>query len=177
MESHKQKTEWLIKSGDILEVSADALICSANVHLNMSGGVNGAILVKHGDQMQHELRKHLSDRAISSVPPGSVVPTNPCGTPFRIVFHTVAIDLFYETSHELIVSTLDNALKMCVENRFETVALTAVGTGYGRFSIADFAKVVMELQSKNYPGLKTVTVAIQNESKAEELSYYLNNGQ
>ena len=37
-----------IKSGDILEEAADVLVCPANVYLNMSGGVNGAILLKGG---------------------------------------------------------------------------------------------------------------------------------
>jgi hypothetical protein len=41
--------KWTVKSGNILDENADVLICSANVFLNLSGGVGGAILLRCGD--------------------------------------------------------------------------------------------------------------------------------
>jgi hypothetical protein len=32
---------WTVKCGDILDEPADVLICSANIFLNLSGGVGG----------------------------------------------------------------------------------------------------------------------------------------
>jgi O-acetyl-ADP-ribose deacetylase (regulator of RNase III) len=37
-----------IKQGDVLEQGADVLICSLNIYLNLSGGVGGEILRRHG---------------------------------------------------------------------------------------------------------------------------------
>ena len=39
---------WTLKRGDILAEQADALVCSANVLLNLSGGVGGEILLSRG---------------------------------------------------------------------------------------------------------------------------------
>lgn len=43
---------WIVKQGDILAEPADVLVCSANVSLNLSGGVGGEILRRYGDGMQ-----------------------------------------------------------------------------------------------------------------------------
>ena len=167
--------KWLICHGNILDVKADALICSANVQLNMSGGVGGEILVRFGDPMQKELHHYLSERGISFVAPGTVVKTSPCGTPFSMVLHAVAIDVFYETSHELIVSTIRRALEICSENEIKTVTLTALATGYGRYPLNQFALVLLELQKEKFPALKEITVCLRNENDANELVEYLDN--
>lgn len=157
--------QWIICHGDILDLKADALICSANVQLNLSGGVGGAILVRYGDQMQKELRQYLSERKISVVSPGTIVKTSSCETPFSVVF----LDSFYETSHELLLSTLRRALALCSENGTETVALIALATGYGRYSLKEFALVLKDLKAENFPDLKSVTVCLRNEYDAAEL--------
>jgi len=168
--------QWLICHGNILDIKADALICSANVQLNMSGGVGGEILVRHGDQMQKELHQYLSERKISFVAPGTVVKTSPCGTSFSLVLHAVAINVFYETSHELIVLTLRRALAICSENGFETVALTALATGYGRYPIEKFAIALLDVQKEKFDTIKTISICLKNEYDAEvlvkSLEYY-----
>jgi O-acetyl-ADP-ribose deacetylase (regulator of RNase III) len=45
--------------GDIIELDVDVLICSANVSLNLSGGVGGALMEKYGAELQTELHSHL----------------------------------------------------------------------------------------------------------------------
>ena len=37
---------WRLCVGDILDVPADVLVCSANVYLNLSGGVGGAFALR-----------------------------------------------------------------------------------------------------------------------------------
>ena len=48
-----------VKVGDVLDEHADVLICPANPWLNLSGGVNGAILMRGGQAVQDELQSHL----------------------------------------------------------------------------------------------------------------------
>ena len=47
------------KVGDIIEEATDGLVCSGNVQLNMSGGVNGALLQGGGTAMQSALHGYL----------------------------------------------------------------------------------------------------------------------
>jgi hypothetical protein len=53
---------WTVTHGDILDVPADVLVCSANVWLNLSGGVGGTILLRHGPAMQDQLHRWLASR-------------------------------------------------------------------------------------------------------------------
>jgi hypothetical protein len=91
-------TTWLATTGDLLEIEADALICSANPQLNLSGGVGGAILLRYGEAMQKELHAKLRTAGLPYLNPGAAVATSPCGTKYRTVIHAVAIDGFYDTS-------------------------------------------------------------------------------
>ena len=51
--------ELRLHHGDVLDVEADVLICSANVSLNLSGGVGGALMGRYGEGLQQELHGHL----------------------------------------------------------------------------------------------------------------------
>lgn len=90
--------QWQLYHGDILDIPADVLVCSANVYLNLSGGVGGAFLQRYGLKMQEALREYLAATGVSHVPCGTVVEMPPCGSPYRAVLHAVAVDAFYETS-------------------------------------------------------------------------------
>jgi O-acetyl-ADP-ribose deacetylase (regulator of RNase III) len=59
-----------IRQGEILDCKADYLICSGNAWLNMSGGVNGALLEKYGEHLQKELHDYLLGTGKKAVPPG-----------------------------------------------------------------------------------------------------------
>ncbi len=76
---------WQVHHGDILDVQADALVCSANVYLTMSGGVGGAFLLRYGPAMQDSLSQYLADRGIRHVEQGEVVTMAGCGSPYRAV--------------------------------------------------------------------------------------------
>ena len=161
--------EWRIRHGDILDTEADALVCSANVQLNLSGGVGGAILLRHGDAMQRELRAWLAARRRHCVEPGTVVRVGPGGTAFRDVFHAVAIDAFYQTTPELLASTLERALRMCAGVGARRVALTALATGYGRYPMGRFAEAVRGLMAKTFPPVESVEIRLQNELDVDTL--------
>lgn len=100
---------WAVQEGDILAESADALICSANPFLTLSGGVGGAFLLRYGDGMQQELEQHLRDIRRSSVPQGTVVTCRPNGSPYEVVVHAVAVDAFYDSSPEVISDVVAKA--------------------------------------------------------------------
>lgn len=160
---------WTVKQGDILDEPADVLICSANCYLNLSGGVGGEILLRFGDAMQRELHSYLISNGIRLVPPGSVVPTRGCGTPYRAVLHAVAVDAFYGSSPELIEQAVSRSLRLAASYGAVKVALTALGTGYGRLPMTTFARAVIPLCGLTLPPVEQVVVCVRHREDAEEL--------
>ncbi|MBI5722515.1 MAG: macro domain-containing protein [Planctomycetes bacterium] len=152
---------------------ADVLICSANVSLNLSGGVGGEILRRYGDAMQRELHGFLSRQGIRHVQPGDVVPATAGGTHFRTVLHAVAIDGFYGSSPELVRLTVRTALEMAASQDARKIALTALATGYGPLTMSQFANAIHPLLALNMPPIKNVVICVLKDSEAAELNSIL----
>jgi O-acetyl-ADP-ribose deacetylase (regulator of RNase III) len=161
--------QWVLTHGDILDVPADVLVCSANIYLNLSGGVGGEILRRYGDAMQKELQGYLAERKLRFVTPGTVVPASSCGTPFTAVLHAVAVDGFYQSSASIIERTVTTALTMAASLGVRRVALTALATGYGRLPMRTFAEGVSSLTEAPFPPLDQVVVCVRHESERDEL--------
>ena len=128
-----------VRVGGLLEEQVDVLICSANVWLNMSGGVNGAIRERGGEAIQTELHAYLSALGVRHVPPGTVVRTGPGPLSVGAILHAVAVDGFYGSGPELVGRALGAAFAEAQALGAETVALPALATGYGPLSAAQFA--------------------------------------
>jgi O-acetyl-ADP-ribose deacetylase (regulator of RNase III) len=161
---------WVLTHGDILDVPADVLVCSANVYLNLSGGVGGEILRRYGDAMQKALHGYLTDRGLRFVEPGTVVAAPPCGAPFTAVLHAVAVDGFYQSSPAVVRETVRTALGMAAGLGAKRVALTALATGYGRLSMRQFAEGVGPLYGVMFPPVEEVVVCVRHASERDELA-------
>ncbi|MBA4388883.1 MAG: Appr-1-p processing protein [Verrucomicrobia bacterium] len=155
--------------GDILDLQADVLICSANVSLNLSGGVGGALLARFGAGLQEELHGHLPKQAPRFAKPGDVVVTRPGNTPYKAVLHAVAVDAFYDSNSQLITETVRKALRLASREGARCVALTALATGYGHLSIGQFAEGLRPLLKESFAPVQTVIVAVQADSVFSEL--------
>jgi O-acetyl-ADP-ribose deacetylase (regulator of RNase III) len=88
-------TKINVRVGDLLDEEADVVISTGNPWLNMSGGVNGAILAQSGEAIQEELREYLLKLGKPAVVPGTVVETGPGRLKVKRILHAVAIDPFY----------------------------------------------------------------------------------
>jgi O-acetyl-ADP-ribose deacetylase (regulator of RNase III) len=162
--------EWIFKVGDILEEPADVLICSANVFLNLSGGVGGEILLRFGDAMQRELHAYLRERGLRHVEPGDVIATSGGGSRFRAVLHAVAVDGFYQTSADVITALVEKSLTMAASLGATRVALTALGTGFGRLTMSQFAEGILPLQARQYPPIEHVIVCVRKTDEREQIA-------
>jgi len=162
-------TKWNFIHGDLLDVPADGLICSANPNLNLSGGVDGAFLMRYGSDMQDVLHSWLRDRNLKAVPPGSVVLVDGFCSPFRHVAHAVAIDVFYDTNAELIGQTYRTALQMLAESGCRSIAAACLGCGYGRCPEDEFLKSIERLIATPLENVDHITLATTNESLAHSL--------
>ncbi len=161
---------WLIYHGDLLDVPADVLVCSANVFLNLSGGVGGAFLLRYGPAMQEALHRYLTERGIRHVNQGEVIAMPPCGSPYRAVLHAVAVDGFYDSAPEVVTTVTRKALDLAAGLSAGSVALAAVATGYGRMSMADFARGLRPLLGEAFPPLERVVIGLRSAADVEELS-------
>ncbi|HEY2587991.1 MAG TPA: macro domain-containing protein [Tepidisphaeraceae bacterium] len=155
---------WAVKAGDILDEPVDVLVCSANVFLNLSGGVGGAILLRYGDPMQRELHETLARRGKRFAQRGDLVVTSPCGTPYKAVIHAVAVDGFYQSSPEVVRGLIEASLERAAAMRARRVALTALATGHGRMSMRDFAGAIEPLVGREWPPIEEVVICVRNSS-------------
>jgi O-acetyl-ADP-ribose deacetylase (regulator of RNase III) len=163
-------------NGDIFDVSADVLVCSANVFLNLSGGVGGELLSRFGASVQKELHEKLPKTGPRCVQPGEVVLTRPCQAPYKAVLHAVAVDAFYDSSANLITQLVRQALRLSAEEKAHSIALTALATGFGHLSVGEFAKGLRPLLQESFPPVEEIVVAIQGVCAFDELCKSLPEG-
>lgn len=161
---------WTAKAGDILDEPADVLVCSANVFLNLSGGVGGAILLRYGDAMQRELHETLARSGKRFALRGDLIVVSPCGTPYKAVIHAVAVDGFYQSSPEVVRGLVEASLDRAAAMGARRVALTALATGYGRMSMGDFAGAIEPLVGREWPPGEEVVICVRNLAESRILA-------
>lgn len=142
--------------GEILDLSADALICSANPQLNLSGGVGGELLRRYGESMQQYLHDWLQRSGLRFVTPGTVVVAPSCGSPFRVVLHAVSIDAFYDTSAEVIARAFSNAFAEASCAGCRTIASACLACGYGRATPEMFVTAIRPYFGNSIAGIDRV---------------------
>ena len=157
----------IVKHGDVLDETADILICTANPMLSMSGGVNGAILARGGSNVQDELLRHLESERRSWVEPGSVVRTGPGPLSVKHILHAVCVDGLYGSSTDLVAKTFDRALREAAALLAKTVAAPAAATGYGPLSMQQFGAALVEIARRAYPPIEKLSVVLKCEDDAK----------
>ena len=165
---------WKVAQGDILELEAEVLVVSANPQLNLSGGVGAALRMRYGNELQNQLHDILSERNVQYVPAGEAVVTHPENCPYHAIIHAVGIDVFYETSANMIAQAIATSLDQAKALNASSVAMAAIGTGYGNLPIANFARGIVCLSMKEYEDFEQITICLRKESKAMKLAELLN---
>lgn len=133
------------KNSDAFEVEADCLLSSGNVQLNMSGGVNGALLGKYGAGLQRELHGYLEQNAIKQVEPGFIYRFEQNIPPYHMVLYAVGVDVWYHSSRQLVREVFHQALTQSSQSGLKTMASVAIATGYGNLSLGDFIMALKDL--------------------------------
>ena len=148
----------LLQQANILDIPADVLVCSANVMLNLTGGVGADIVARYGTEMQAELHEMLEGRTPKCAVPGEVFVCHTAGLPYLAVLHAVAVDPFYHSSPEVITATVERAMTIAVELGAETVALTALASGFGDLTLDDFAAGVRPLLAQEFAPIERIVI-------------------
>ena len=155
--------------GDILDLEVDVLVCSANVSLNLSGGVGGALLCKYGPQLQEELHSHLPSDPPRFARRGDVIVTHPASTPYKAVLHAVAIDAFYDSSPEVVADVCRSAFGIACREQARSLALAALATGFGHLTVAEFAEGLRPVLAEDFAPLRRVVIAVQSDFGFDDL--------
>lgn len=156
-----------VQVGNVLDVPADVLISTANPWLQMTGGVNLAIILRpDGERVHAELQQYLPASGRRWVEPGTVVRTGPGSLPVRHILHAVAIDPSYDSSVELVARTLANAFGQARDLGARVVSLPALATGFGPLSMEDFATALRQTLQADWAPIETVRVVLKTEEDA-----------
>jgi O-acetyl-ADP-ribose deacetylase (regulator of RNase III) len=164
---------WTIKTGNIVNEPADVLVCSANPHLTLSGGVGADLLARHGVAMQAALDRVVRQRTPRFIPRGEVIPYSDATLPYLTVLHAVAIDGWYDSSPQVIEQTVTRALQMAAGYGARRVALAALATGFGRLSLSEFAKGIRLLLVQEFPPIDEVCICLLEDYRVRELAGHL----
>ena len=159
-----------LRSGNIIEVPADVMIATANPWLEMTGGVNLAIILSDkGEDIYEELQKNLPNTKPKVVAPGTVLRTSGGTLPVKYILHAVAITPSYESTEELVTETIQKALNMAQECEAKTVTLSALATGFGPLSMEEFASALNPVLQYDWSPLENLIVVVKHSQEVEQI--------
>ena len=164
---------WILKTGNLLDVPADVLVCSANPHLTLSGGVGSDALARFGPAMAEGLAEVVRKRSPHFIPRGEVITYSDTSLPYRAVLHAVAIDGWYNSSPQIIQEIVARSLSLAAGFAARRVALAALATGFGHLSLAEFAEGIRPLMAGDFPPVEEVYICLLEDYRISELARYL----
>lgn len=132
-----------VLEGDLTEQIVEAVVNAANNKLIMGGGVGGALKRRGG--------REIEDEAVAKGPiaVGEAITTGAGRLPAQYVIHAAVMGLDFKTDAQKIRTALVRTLKLAEEMSISTLALPALGTGVGRFSIASAAEVMLSTTAEH----------------------------
>jgi O-acetyl-ADP-ribose deacetylase len=144
-----------VVQGDITECAVDAIVNAANNHLWMGAGVAGAIKRKGGQVIEDEAVRQ------GPIPVGEAVVTGGGTLQARYVIHAAAMGQDLTTNADLIRQATRNSFRRAAELGVTSLALPALGTGVGGFSVHEAARVMIDatntaLRDTPQPSLRRV---------------------
>ncbi|MFC1632251.1 macro domain-containing protein [Candidatus Omnitrophota bacterium] len=127
----------LIK-GDITGLSVEAIVNAANAHLQMGGGVAGAILKKGGQSIQDECDK------IGFTPAGQAVLTGAGSLKAKYVIHAVGPRMGEGDEDKKLLNATISSLNIAREQGLRSVAFPAISTGIFGYPLDRCARIMLK---------------------------------
>lgn len=150
-----EQTELELVEGDITELDVDAIVNAANEHLQLGGGVAGAIRRKGGPAIQEEC-----DR-IGGTPVGTAVMTGAGNLRARQVIHAVGPRWGEGDEDKKLASAVRAALALADRRGMRSIALPALSTGIFGFPLERAARIMLtEIRRYLQGGTKLERVVI-----------------
>ncbi len=143
--------------GDVTEQAVDVIVNAANERLVLGSGVAGAIREKGGPEIQAECDAH------GPIEVGEAAVTGAGRLPARWVVHAAGMPLGGHATEASVRSSLRASFEAAFEAGGRTVAVPALGTGVGGFSLQRCAEVSLEEARR----------ALQAHPELEEIRFVL----
>jgi O-acetyl-ADP-ribose deacetylase len=128
-----------VVEGDITQQDTEAIVNAANEQLRVGGGVDGAINLAGGPEIQKEARR------IGYCPTGQAVITTGGNLKAKFVIHTVGP--IYKNGlsgePELLASCYRESLKLASIRGIKSLAFPSIATGIYGYPLADAAKTAL----------------------------------
>lgn len=157
-----------VTQGDITEADCDAIVNAANNHLWMGAGVAGAIKRKGGSEIEAEA---IAKGPISV---GEAVATGAGRLRAKYVIHAAAMGQDLQTDAAKIRAATSSALRVAEELGVRSVAFPALGTGVGGFSIAECARLMLDVVRQHQgERVKSVTFVLFDQNAYQQFSEQL----
>lgn len=159
-------TEIEVIQADITCLKVDAIVNAANNKLVMGGGVAGAIRKAGG--------KAIEDEAVSLGPIeiGQAIVTKAGNLPCKFVIHAATMGIDFKTGEIKIRNAIRNTLRVAEDLKISSIAIPALGSGVGKFSLLASAKImsqeVFRLLREKPSCLKKITFCVL-DSRAKEI--------
>ena len=123
--------------GDITALAVDAIANAANDQLWMGAGVAGAIKRAGGEEIEREAV------AKAPIPLGDAVATGAGRLQAKHVIHGAVMGQDLQTSADLVAKATRRCLELADELGAKSLALPAFGTGVGRLSLDECARIMV----------------------------------
>ncbi len=146
------KTTIDVIQGDIVEQPVEAIVNAANDHLWMGGGVAGAIKRRGGDIIETEAIKQ------GPIQTGTVVVTSGGALPAQRVIHAAVMGQDLQTNADIIARATRAILQRTEDDGFVSVAIPALGTSVGGFSMQHCAKIMIENTIAFFQAKRSITL-------------------
>ncbi len=141
--------------GSITALSVDAVVNAANSDLWMGSGVAGAIKRRGGDIIEQEAM------AQGPIKPGEAVITSAGSLSAKYVIHCAGMAPGEPATYDSVKSSVQEALRLAMENELTSIAFPAIGAGVGGLSKEQSAKAIIaaiEDYSTNADSVKEVVL-------------------
>ena len=155
-----------IVEGDITQQDIEAIVNAANEQLRVGGGVDGAINLAGGPEIQREARQ------IGYCPTGQAVITTGGNLKAKYVIHTVGPR--YKNGRagepELLASCYRESLKLASARGIKSLSFPSISTGIYGYPIADAAKTALgtvKTYLKEHPEMELVRFVLFGQQAFE----------
>lgn len=125
----------------------DCFVTAGNAFGIMSAGIDAVVVQRFGEKIMRRVQHHIMDRYFGEQPVGSafIIPTDDVTIPYlchaptmRVPSNIDGTDKVYSATWAALLEV--QAFNQTVERKIETVAMPAMGTGFGRVPYDEAAR-------------------------------------
>jgi len=166
---------YAILKSDIIKVSADAIVYSANTNLMKGSGISRAVFMAAGDM---ELMQAL--RRFGQLPEGEAIITSGYKLPAKYLIHTVTPKYYkqQEGNVALFSQCFFSCLSAAARSNVKTLAVPFIGCGNHGWPLADAVGIMVDtihwvLERHPEFSIKRVIFVAYDDKQLEVLKRYM----